>query len=138
MFACPNPNCAGNILVEVDAQKPATTDTDALHPIRCSYCGHAGFLVGDNLHLVFRAGQEFCFTIGSAPACLIVSLPAESVYAYQWLGLSQEALARHAVEWLLLLGYKAGVFSLSPSQPKFAGFKTYLESRVPKFQPHVA
>ena len=138
MVTCPNPNCARDIPVEVDVNKAAITDAGGLFPIRCSHCGHAGFMIGEGLHLVFRAGQEFCFTLGTTPAQLTMLIPAQAMYAYQWLGLSQEALARHAAEWLLLLGHKAGRFTLSPDQSKFAGFMRYVEDKVPRFRPHVA
>jgi hypothetical protein len=112
-------------------------DTGLTH-LRCPQCGHAGLMAGDGLHLVFRAGQEYCFTFGRTPAHVTVSVTAEAMFSYQWLGLTQEALARHAAEWLLLLGRKAGVFLLSPDQSTFAGFRRYLEHLVPKVRPHVA
>jgi hypothetical protein len=65
-------------------------------------------------------------------------LPAEALYAYQWLGVAQEDLARYAAEWLLLLGYKAGTFTLSSKKHPFEGFARYVEDRVPRLHPHLA
>ena len=138
MVACPNPHCARPLQVEADAHTVTMANTGSLRSIVCSHCGHAGFLLQEGLHLVFRAGQEFCFTFGTTPAHLTMSIPAEAMSSYQWLGLSQEALARYAAEWLLLLGHKAGVFTLSPDHPRFGGFTRYLEDRIPRFRPHVA
>ena len=137
---CPNQSCARDIPPgEVDWHKSRTKDPNGLRPIRCPQCGHAGFIAGEGLHLVFRAGQDYCFTFGSLPAHLTVSLTAEVMYAYQWAGLGQEALARHAAEWLLLLGHNSGVFNLSPDRLSFEGFTRYLQSQaLPKFRPHIA
>lgn len=138
MVTCPNSDCAREIVPDTDGRNARIAETDGLCPIRCAHCGHAGFLATGGLHLVFHAGQEFCFIVGTTPAPLTMVVPVETLYAYQWLGLSLEALARHAAEWLLLLGYKAGVFTLSQEQPAFAGFTHYVESRVPKLRTHVA
>ena len=138
MVICPNPHCARPLPDEADVHKVAVADTGSLSSIVCAYCGHAGFLLHEGLHLVFRAGQEYCFTFGTTPAHLTISIPAEATTTYQWLGLTQEALARYATEWLLLLGCKAGVFTLAPDHPRFAGFMRYLEDRIPRSRPHVA
>ncbi|HEX2056383.1 MAG TPA: hypothetical protein VHF07_07810 [Nitrospiraceae bacterium] len=140
MLTCPNANCARELVIEPHVQKtePAAPDAGKLHAVRCSYCGHAGFLIDCGLHLVFRTGQQFCFTIGTTPAYLTIAIPAAALYAYQSLGFGQEALARYAAEWLLLRGHKNGIFTLVPDQPIFAGFKEYLETRVSSVHPHVA
>ncbi|HET6673767.1 MAG TPA: hypothetical protein VFG71_00440 [Nitrospiraceae bacterium] len=98
-----------------------------------------GFIAGDGLHLVFRAGHEYSFTFGATPGHLTVVVTGEAAFVYQRLGLSQEMLARHAAEWVLLLGRSAGIFILSPDQPAFAGFSRYLQPlAVPSVRPHVA
>lgn len=138
MVTCPNQNCARDILPDADSHRDDRKDAGGLRLIRCSHCGHSGFIVGEGLLLVFRAGQEYCFTFGATPAHLIMSVTADATYACQWSGLSQEALARHAAEWLLLLGRKAGAFTLSPNHPMFVGFIRYLQDRIPKCRPQVA
>ncbi|WP_447597859.1 hypothetical protein [Nitrospira sp. Nam80] len=139
MPTCPNLNCIQDMRPEVQLYKAGINDATGLTHIRCPQCGHSGLMAGDGLHLVFRAGQEYCFTFGTTPAHLTVSITTEAMFAYQRLGLSQEVLARHAAEWLLLLGRNAGVFSLSPDEPAFVGFPRYLQHHmVPSLRPHVA
>ena len=138
MVTCPNQDCAREISVEGDACNTVITDRGGLCPIRCAHCGHAGFVAGGTLHLVFRTGQEFSFTVGGLAAYLTILIPADALYACQWLGLAQEALARHAAEWVLLLGYQTGAFMLSPEKGPFVGFTRYMEVRVLGFHPHVA
>jgi hypothetical protein len=138
MVTCPNHQCAGQIAAETDGHNATVGDGSGLYPVRCVDCGHAGFVAGGGLHLVFRMGQEFCFTVGTTPVQLTMLIPAEALAAYQWLDLAQEALARYAAEWVLLLGYQAGTFTLWPEKLAFAGFIRYVEGRMPKFHPHVA
>lgn len=98
--------------------------------VRCPRCGHSGLTAREGLHLVFRAGQEYCFTFGSTPAYLSVWVTTEAMVAYSSLGLTQDMLARHAAEWLLLWGRKSGLFILSPDQPGFLGFHHYLQHYI--------
>ncbi|MEX5218502.1 MAG: hypothetical protein AB7G68_05960 [Nitrospiraceae bacterium] len=124
---------------ELQLYKAGINVVTGLTHIRCPQCGHAGLMAGEGLHLVFRAGQQYCFTFGTIPAHLTVSITTEAIFAYQWLGLSQETLARYAAEWLLLLGRNAGVFLLAPDQPAFVGFPRYLQSHVgSSVRPNVA
>jgi hypothetical protein len=138
MVTCPNQECARQLAAEIDGYNATVGNGTGLHPVRCVHCGHAGFVAGGGLHLVFRTGQEFCFTVGTTPAQLTMLIPAEALGAYQWLDLAQEALARYAAEWVLLLGHQAGTFTLRPEKLPFAGFTRYVEDRMPKFHPRVA
>ena len=138
MVTCPNQDCSWDLSGEMVLRRQGVENAAGLHPIRCSHCGHCGFIAGQGLHLVFRAAQEYCFTWGTRPAYLTMSITARAMAAYRWTGLNKDILARSAAEWLLVLGHMSGSFELCPDQRLFRGFVRYLEDRMPTLRPHVA
>jgi len=96
-------------------------------------------VASDGMHLVFRAGQHFCFTYGTTPAQITVMVDANVASSYKWIGLTEEMIARHAAEWMLLNGIKMGAIVLSADQPASLQFHQYLKTHLLRQdQPHVA
>lgn len=136
MPTCPRQNCEQDMIPEIELGE--RVQTSEVMGVRCPRCGHSGLTAGEALHLVFRAGQEYCFTFGSTPAYLSVWITTEAIGAYQPLGFTQDMLARYAAEWLLLWGRRSGLFILSPDQPGFRGFDHYLQHFILQRTPKVA
>jgi hypothetical protein len=130
MPVCPNAACSKEMGLDGDAHDSGTNATSGLLSLRCRNCGHQGMVASEGLHLVFRAGRHFCFTYGTIPAQITVMVDAKVSSSYKWLGLTEEMLARHAAEWMLLRGKKTGAIVLSADQPGTLQFDHYFQTHL--------
>ncbi len=139
MPVCPNVTCSKEMDPDGDAHGRGMNATTGVMYLRCGDCGQQGMVASDGLHLVFRAGQHFCFTYGTIPAQITVMVDRNVASSYKWMGLTEEALARRAAEWMLLRGIKTGAMVLSADQPAVVQFHRYLQTHLlSQAQPHLA
>ena len=139
MPVCPNLTCAKEMGPDGETHNSGMNATTGLLYLRCDDCGQRGMVASEGVHLVFRAGQHFCFTYGSTPAQITVMVGASVASSYKWVGLTEEVIARRAAEWMLLRGIKTGAIVLTADQPAVLQFHQYLQKHLlPQVRPHVA